>query len=195
MEILKIDNLCKKYPTFSLKNVSFSINLEEIMGFIGHNGAGKTTDLKPIMNLIHYDSGTICTLGKDMKMYELENKQRIGFSLSELNYRPNRTIKELMRVTKRLYKNFSDEKFNESCRIFNLDLNKKLEQLSSDMKVKFSVDVALSHEAELLILHKPTSGLEPISRYEVLDKCASDIAFLQKGITHYSGMKDNFVNL
>ena len=218
MEILKIDNLCKKYPTFSLKNASFSINSEEIMDFISHNGAGKTTGLKPIMNLIHYDSHTICTFGKDMKKYENENNQCIDFSLNKLNYYPNKTIKELMRITKRFYKNFSDEKFNEACRIFNLDLNKKLEQLSSGMKVKFSVAIALSHEAELLILDEPTSGLDPISRDEVLDifksivkngerailfsthitsdldKCATDIAFIHNGIIYYSGTKDNLIN-
>ena len=83
-EVLKIENLKKIYPAFSLKDVSFTVNAGEIMGFIGRNGAGKTTTLKSIMNLIHYDGGTVTVFGTDMSKNELENKQRIGFALSEI---------------------------------------------------------------------------------------------------------------
>ena len=151
-EVLKLENVNKKYPTFSLKDVSFAIEPGQIMGFIGRNGAGKTTTLKCIMNLIHFESGKISAFDKDMSENELENKQRIGFALSELNYYPNKTIRQLMSVTKKFYKNFDEQKFNEVCKLFNLDLDKKLEQLSSGMKVKYSVAIALSHHAELLIL-------------------------------------------
>lgn len=217
-EILKLENVNKKYPSFSLKDVSFSIKPGEIMGFIGRNGAGKTTTLKCIMNLLHYDSGSIQAFETDMTANELENKQRIGFALSELNYYPNRTIKQLMNVTKRFYKNFDDRKFEEVCKIFNLDVNKKLEELSSGMKVKYSVAIALSHKAELLILDEPTSGLDPVSREEVmdifreivksgerailfsthitsdLDKCASNITYIHNGRIVFTGKKKDFVN-
>ena len=162
--VLTLENVCKKYPSFSLKDVSFSVKPGEIMGFIGRNGAGKTTTLKSIMNLIHYEKGKITAFDKDMSENELENKQRIGFALSELNYYPNRTIRQLMNVTKRFYKKFDENKFNEMCKLFNLNIDKKLEELSSGMKVKYSVAVALSHKAELLILDEPTSGLDPVSR-------------------------------
>ena len=188
------------------------------MGFIGRNGAGKTTTLKCIMNLLHYESGSIQAFEKDMTANELENKQRIGFALSELNYYPNRTIKQLMNVTKRFYKNFDDKKFEEVCKVFNLDVNKKLEELSSGMKVKYSVAIALSHKAELLILDEPTSGLDPVSREEVLDifreivksgdrailfsthitsdldKCASNITYIHNGQIVFTGKKKEFVN-
>ena len=167
--VLKVEKLNKQYPTFSLKDVSFEVKPGEIMGFIGRNGAGKTTTLKSIMNLIHYESGNISAFGLDMTEHELENKQRIGFALSELNYYPNKTIRDLMNVTKRFYKNFDEQKFNEVCKLFGLDINKKLEELSSGMKVKYSVSIALSHKAELLILDEPTSGLDPVSRDEILD--------------------------
>lgn len=216
-EILTVKGLNKKYPSFSLKDVSFSVQPGEIMGFIGRNGAGKTTTLKSIMNLIHYESGVITAFGKDMTDFELENKQRIGFSLSELNYYPNRTIKNLVDVTKRFYKNFDEDKFREICRLFNLDVNKKLEELSSGMKVKYSVVIALSHKAELLILDEPTSGLDPVSRDEILDifreivkngdrsilfsthitsdldKCASGITYIHDGEIVYTGRKDDFI--
>ena len=217
-EILRLENVNKKYPSFSLKDVSFSIKPGEIMGFIGRNGAGKTTTLKCIMNLLHYESGSIQAFEKDMTANELENKQRIGFALSELNYYPNRTIKQLMNVTKRFYKNFDDKKFEEVCKVFNLDVNKKLEELSSGMKVKYSVAIALSHKAELLILDEPTSGLDPVSREEVLDifreivksgdrailfsthitsdldKCASNITYIHNGQIVFTGKKKDFVN-
>ena len=217
-EVLTLENVCKTYPSFSLKNVSFSVKPGEIMGFIGRNGAGKTTTLKSIMNLVHYEKGKITAFGSDMGENELENKQRIGFALSELNYYPNRTIRQLMNVTKRFYKNFDEKKFDEVCKLFNLNIDKKLEELSSGMKVKYSVAVALSHHAELLILDEPTSGLDPVSRDEVLDifreivksgerailfsthitsdldKCASNITYIHDGEIIYSGKKKDFVN-
>ncbi len=217
-EMLRIENLKKKYPSFSLKGVSFDIKPGQIMGFIGRNGAGKTTTLKCVMNLVHYDSGSVYAFDKDMTKNELECKQRIGFALSELNYYPNKTIRQLMNVTKRFYKQFDDHKFEEACRLFNLDVNKKLEELSSGMKVKFSVAIALSHNAELLILDEPTSGLDPVSREEILDlfrdlvkkkdrailfsthitsdldKCASDITYIHDGEIIYTGTKKGFID-
>ena len=216
--ILRVSNLNKKYPTFELKNVSFSLKPGSIMGFIGRNGAGKTTTLKAIMNLIHYESGKISAFETDMSKNELENKQRIGFALSELNYYPNKTIRQLVNVTKRFYKKFDQKKFDEACRLFNLNQDKKLEELSSGMKVKYSVAIALSHHSELLILDEPTSGLDPVSRDEILDifrqivknkdrailfsthitsdldKCASDITYIHDGEIIYSGTKNDFVN-
>lgn len=217
-EVLRLENVNKKYPTFSLKDVSFSIEPGQIMGFIGRNGAGKTTTLKCIMSLIHFESGKISAFDKDMTENELENKQRIGFALSELNYYPNKTIRQLMNVTKRFYKNFDEQKFNEVCKLFNLNIDKKLEQLSSGMKVKYSVAIALSHQAELLILDEPTSGLDPVSRDEILDifreivrsgerailfsthitsdldKCATNITYIHDGDIVYTGTKKEFVN-
>ena len=217
-DILRLENVRKTYPSFTLKDVSFSVKPGQIMGFIGRNGAGKTTTLKCIMNLIHYESGKISAFETDMSKNELENKQRIGFALSELNYYPNKTIRQLMNVTKRFYKKFDEKKFNEACRLFNLNIDKKLEELSTGMKVKYSVAIALSHHAELLILDEPTSGLDPVSRDEILDifrqivknkdrailfsthitsdldKCASDITYIHDGEIIYSGTKNDFVN-
>ena len=216
--ILSIENLNKKYPSFSLKDVSFEVKPGEIMGFIGRNGAGKTTTLKSVMNLIHYESGKITAFDLDMSENELENKQRIGFALSELNYYPNKTIRQLMNVTKKFYKNFDEQKFEEVCKLFNLNIDKKLEELSSGMKVKYSVAIALSHKAELLILDEPTSGLDPVSRDEILDifreivknkerailfsthitsdldKCATNITYIHNGEILYTGTKKDFIN-
>ena len=198
--------------------MSFEVKPGQIVGFIGRNGAGKTTTLKCIMNLVHYESGKVFAFDSDMNENELENKQRIGFALSELNYYPNKTIRQLMNVTKRFYKRFDEQKFNEACRLFNLNIDKKLEELSSGMKVKYSVAIALSHHAEILILDEPTSGLDPVSRDEILDifrqivknkdrailfsthitsdldKCASDIIYIHDGEIIYTGSKSDFIN-
>ena len=115
-DVLSVKGLCKDYPSFSLKNVSFDVKAGEIMGFIGRNGAGKTTTLKSIMNLVHYENGQITAFDTDMNENELENKQRIGFALSELNYYPNKTIRQLVNVTKRFYRNFDEKKFAEMCK-------------------------------------------------------------------------------
>lgn len=216
--MLLVNKINKKYPKFSLKDVSFEIKPGEIMGFIGRNGAGKTTTLKAIMNLIHYESGEIYAFEREMKEHELDNKQRIGFTLSELNYYPNKTIKQLVDVVSKCYKNFDMSTFDKLCELFSLDINKKLEELSSGMKVKYSLALALSHNAELLILDEPTSGLDPVSRDEILDlfkeivrdknkailfsthitsdldKCASHITYIKNGEIIFTGKKKEFID-
>ncbi|MCQ2794422.1 MAG: ABC transporter ATP-binding protein [Bacilli bacterium] len=215
---LEIDHLTKHYPKFDLTDVSFAVPQGSITGFIGRNGAGKTTTLKSIMNLLHYEQGEIKIFNERMKDNELKLKQEIAFSLSELNYYPNVTIKKLTKVTSKFYENFSYETFNKLCSRWNLDQNKKLEQLSSGMKVKYSLAVALSHNAKLLILDEPTSGLDPVSRAEItdlfidlvkdgtrsilfsthitsdLDKCADHIVYINDGKIIFTGTKDNLIN-
>ncbi len=216
--LLELNEVTKFYPSFKLDHVSFDVPNGTIVGFIGRNGAGKTTTLKGIMNLIHFDYGTVTCFEKDMKEHELDIKQDIGFSLSELNYYPNRTIAQIADVTSKFYKEFDMSKFNRLCEMFNLDKNKKLEELSSGMKVKYSLAIALSHNAKLLILDEPTSGLDPVSRNEILDifesivkkedrailfsthitsdldKVATHIVYIQKGKIVYKGTKKDFIN-
>lgn len=215
--ILEVNHVSKTYPKFKLDDVSFNIELGRIVGFIGRNGAGKTTTLKGIMNLLHFDQGEVLFNGKDMKQFESEAKQEIGFALSELNYYPNKTIKQMADVIKRFYPGYSEEKFQKLVELFNLDVKKKLQELSSGMKVKYSLALALSHDAKLLILDEPTSGLDPISRDEILDifkslvrsgersiifsthitsdldKCADDIVYIKGGVKAFEGTKAHFI--
>lgn len=216
--LLEIRNLNKKYPTFELKNVSFSVRPGTIMGFIGRNGAGKTTTLKSIMNMLHYDSGEVYIFNKEMTKNELEIKQNVAFSLSGVDFFPDKTIESIIDVTSRFYKNFSLEKFNKLCEHFGLDKKKKLCQLSNGMKMKFSLATALSHDAKLIIFDEPTSGLDPISRDELLemflnlvkkgdksilfsthitsdlDKCADEITYINNGEIKFTGNKREFIN-
>lgn len=218
MSILEIKHITKSYPSFKLDDVSFSIEEGSICGFIGRNGAGKTTTLKGIMGLIHLDEGEIHVFGHNMLDGEDDNRQDISFSLSELNYFTEVKIGKLTEVTKRFYKNWNEETYEKICKKFNLDQNKRVKELSSGMKVKYGLAVALSHKAKLLIFDEPTSGLDPVSRDEILDifksvvkdgkrsilfsthitsdleKCADHIVYIRKGKIVSSLSIDEFIN-
>lgn len=169
MNVLEIQNLCKSYKSFSLKNVGFSVKKGEIRGFIGRNGAGKTTTLKSLLGLVHPDSGSISFFGMPFSENEKEIKQRIGYAMGGTSYYKNKTIKNIVDVTKQFYAKWDDNQYKHYTSVFSLDENKKLSELSEGMKVKFHLALALSHGAELLILDEPTSGLDPVSREELLE--------------------------
>lgn len=169
MEMLSVDGLCKKYPSFELKNVSFKLEAGYIMGFVGRNGAGKTTTLKSMMNLVHRDGGAVSMFGKDFYENEISCKQRIGFMLGGMTSYPKKKLAALAYAEKRFYTEWDDNAFTRYMKEFGLDLNKRIEQLSDGMRVKFSLALALSHNASLFVLDEPTSGLDPVSRDEILD--------------------------
>lgn len=167
--ILELKNLSKHYKEFSLKNVSFSLKPGYIMGFIGPNGAGKSTTIKLIMNLIKRDSGDIKIFGKDNIKHEKEIKSRIGFVYDENFYYEDLTVNAMKGIIAPFYKNWDNNVFAKYIKEFNLPANKKIKELSKGMKVKFSLAIALSHKAELIIMDEPTAGLDPVFRRELLD--------------------------
>ena len=101
MEILKIEGLCKQYPAFSLKNVSFSMESGTVMGFIGRNGAGKTTTLKSMLRLVHPDAGHVELCGMDVATQELAVKAQIGFVTGSAAYYPRKRLGQLTAATRR----------------------------------------------------------------------------------------------
>ena len=167
--MLKVENLCKAYPSFQLKNVSFEIPEGVIVGFIGQNGAGKTTTLKCIMQSVLPDGGKITAFGMDIKENETKCKQLISFSSGAFEYYRNKKLQLIADVYKTFYDNWNQEAFNGYVAKFNLDLNKRVKELSAGMKVKFALSLAMSHDAKLFIFDEPTSGLDPIARDELLD--------------------------
>jgi len=168
MNIVEVRNVCKTYPAFRLKNVSFSLEGGKITGFIGRNGAGKTTTIKSMLNLIHTDSGEINYFGLPLSGHEMEIKQRVGYSTGTVSWYPRKTIREIVNVTKTFYPDWDEDAYRRYMTLFGLDENKKPIELSEGMKVKFNLLLALSHRAEVLILDEPTSGLDPFSRDELL---------------------------
>jgi ABC-2 type transport system ATP-binding protein len=152
-----------------LKDVSFTLEKGYIMGFIGRNGAGKTTTLKTMLNFVHADSGTVSILGKDYSANELACKQKIGLMLGGIFYYSRHKLKTIASVVRRFYHEWDDVAYEGFLKRFGLNPDKKVEELSSGMKVKFALAMALSHHAQLLILDEPTSGLDPVSRDDILE--------------------------
>ncbi|NLY84991.1 MAG: ABC transporter ATP-binding protein [Tissierellia bacterium] len=167
--MLEVRNLTKKFEKFSLDNISFKLEPGYIMGFIGPNGAGKSTTIKLIMNLLKKDSGEIKVFGMDNVKYEKEIKQRIGFVYEEPYYYENLTLRQMKNIIAPFYTEWDDKQFTKYIGDFGLDLDKKIKELSKGMKTKFSLALALSHNADLIIMDEPTSGLDPVFRREILD--------------------------
>lgn len=168
-ETIELKNVTKSFGDFRLNNLSFTVKKGFITGFIGPNGSGKTSTIKLIMNLLKKDAGQINVFGMDPEKHEKEVKQRIGFVYSENYFFEERTIEEIKNFVSLSYKNWDDVLFAQYATKFQLPRNKKIKTLSTGMKMKFSLALALSHHADLLILDEPTSGLDPVIRMEVLD--------------------------
>ncbi|WP_096438286.1 ABC transporter ATP-binding protein [Alteribacter populi] len=166
---IKLENVSKQYKQFSLNNISFPVKKGFVTGFIGPNGAGKTSTIKMIMNLIHMDSGRIELFGLDHKENERAVKERIGFVYAENHFYDHLTIDKMKKIVAAFYMDWDDALFYEIARQFDLPLKRKIKQLSSGMKMKFSLAIALAHHADLIIMDEPTSGLDPIFRSEILN--------------------------
>lgn len=217
MSILTVKNLSKTYPKFHLNHVSFTLERGYIMGFIGRNGAGKTTTLKSMMGLVHPDTSEVFLDDLDCSSHEFECKQRIGFVLGGVDYYIKKKLKTITDVTKRFYKNWDHVAYEGYLKRFELDPEKRIDELSAGMRVKYSLALALSHHAELLILDEPTSGLDPVSRDDLLDlfqeliqdgdksilfsthitsdleRCADYITYIKDGNILFSEDKETFL--
>ncbi|OXS57349.1 ABC transporter ATP-binding protein [Cohnella sp. CIP 111063] len=217
MLALDIRGVNKKYQAFQLKDVSFQLEKGYIMGFIGANGAGKTTTIKSILNMVHIDSGEVRIMGKNMAEHEIDLKQEIGCAFGGIDFYTRSKVKTLTDVIKKFYTKWDDTTYRHYLRRFKLDENKKIAELSTGMKVKYGLALALSHGAKLLILDEPTSGLDPVARDDLLDvfqelvsdgevsilfsthitsdleKCADFITFIENGQIVNSAEKNEFV--
>ena len=216
MKIVEIKKICKTYPEFRLKDVSFSLEGGKITGFIGRNGAGKTTTIKSMLNLIHNDSGEISYFGLPLYENETEIKQRIGYSTGTISWYQRKAIGDIVKITKEFYPTWDEEAYQKYMKLFKLDEKKKPIELSEGMKVKFNLLLALSHKAEVLILDEPTSGLDPFSRDELLEvfttlkehgvtilfsthitsdleRCADNIVYISRGEIKADCSKNDFL--
>ena len=216
MDVLEVKGLCKTYPAFTLDHVSFHVGRGRICGFIGRNGAGKSTTLGSLTGLVHPDAGEARFFGMELRGNETAVKRKTGFVSSGVNYYPNRKLRTITSVTRAFYPDWDEAAYEQYMKLFHLDEAKTPAQLSAGMKVKYALALALSHRAELLILDEPTSGLDPVSRDELLDifmqlssegksilfsthitsdldKCADDIVYIQRGRILAEETLDDFV--
>ena len=169
MSILEVKNLRKEYPSFLLDDISFSLREGQITGFIGRNGAGKSTTLKSVLGFCHPDGGDISFFDQPFGEKEMEIKERIGYISGGFEFYPNKKLKAITAVARSFYHHWDDAEYRRCLAMFALDENKTPAKLSAGMKVKYALTLALSHHAELLILDEPTSGLDPVSRDELME--------------------------
>lgn len=216
MNVLEVQGLTKRYPAFTLDGVSFAVPEGAVMGFIGRNGAGKSTTLKSILGMVHPDGGAVRVFGMDYGENERAIRRELGVVLGGIDFYPKKKIRVITDVTRRFYDNWDQGKYDHYAELFAIDPEKRVDQLSSGMKVKYMIALALSHNARLLLLDEPTSGLDPVSRDELtellgrivadgtrsvlfsthitsdLEKCASHIAFIKDGRMQYTGALEDF---
>lgn len=166
--MIEISNIKKNYQNFRLE-CSLNIAPGRITGIIGANGAGKSTLFKAILGLINLDEGQIKIFGKDSRKLDVHDKEKLGVVLAESGFSEYLKVKALVPILKNMYPDFAKDMFLNKCNNFNIPLNKMIKDLSTGTKAKLKVIVAISHNAEILILDEPTAGLDVITRNEVLD--------------------------
>ena len=170
MKAIKVDKLNKHYGEFhALKDVSFEISQGEVFGFIGPNGAGKSTTIRSLLGLIQTSSGSAHILNHDIHQEGKLIRSKIGYLPSEVHYYDEMNSKELLEYSANFYNNADTSKIEELAAYFELDLNKKINDLSFGNKKKCAIIQCFLHNPELLILDEPTSGLDPLMQNRFFD--------------------------
>lgn len=169
--ILSLKNVNKKYEksNFAIKDISFSVPEGSIVGFIGENGAGKSTTMNCILNVIRRDSGNIEIFGREMTDDDIDIRESIGVVYDSNNFPEHLTAKQLADILGRIYSKWDNSCFEQYLKCFGLAESQKIKTYSRGMSMKLAIAVALSHDSKLLILDEATSGLDPIMRDEILD--------------------------
>lgn len=169
--ILEVKNLSKRYAKsgFALKNVSFNVPYGSIVGFIGENGAGKTTAISCILNVLFKDSGTIKILGSEMTDGDSALREELGAVFDAGSFPDQLDARKLSSIMQGIYTKWDQNLFTDYLNQFQIPADKKISAFSRGMLMKLSIAAALSHRPKLLILDEATSGLDPIVRDEILD--------------------------
>ena len=214
-DAIKIKNLSKSFGNFRLGPLNLEVKKGTITGFIGENGAGKTTAIKLILDVIARDGGGIEIFGKDIKDLSVDEKYKLGFVYDDLFLPGSMKVDEIEKMHSLLYGDCWEKGiFYEFIDNFDLPINIPINTFSRGMKMKLGLALAMSHGAEILILDEPTSGLDPVVRDDFLDilldfiqdeehtvlisshilsdleKIADYIAFIHKGELIFNEEKD-----
>ena len=215
---IEIKGITKRYDGFTLDNLSFNVPKGSIMGFVGQNGAGKSTTINTILNIIKPDDGEIKIFGLDHIKDEIEIKKSISAVFDELPFHEELNAKQLNTVLGNIFPQWSKETFQSYLDKFALPSKKKFAKFSKGMKMKVQIAAALSHNAKLLIMDEATTGLDPVVRNEILDifleflqdedhsilmsshitsdleKIADSVTFIDKGKLLLTGYKDDILS-
>lgn len=168
--MLTIKYLEKSYNNFKLDDISFSLRKGKITSFIGNNGAGKTTTLKCVLGLVPYDSGKISIDGITLAQNEQEYKNKIGIVFDSGCFYDEFTLEAMKSIIAGAYGNWDESIYFGYMERFGLSRTQQISTLSKGMKMKYSLALALSHHADLLILDEPSSGLDPKTRQFFCDE-------------------------
>ena len=166
---LEIKNLTKRYAGFTLDRVNLELPAGCIMGLIGENGAGKSTIIKLILDLVRRDEGEIRVLGEELTTENTELKEYIGVVMDECNFPEQMTRRNVGKMMAKCYRTWDQARFDALAEAFHLPQEKSVKDYSRGMKMKLSIAAALAHDSKILILDEATSGLDPIVRDEILD--------------------------
>ncbi|MBL4953235.1 ABC transporter ATP-binding protein [Neobacillus sp. OS1-32] len=170
MNVIELNNLTKTYgKARGISNISFTVEEGEIFGFIGPNGAGKSTTIRTMLSLIYPTSGSATIFGKDSVKFAPEIKKEIGYLPSEVFYYDNMKVKDLLKYSGSFYKKDCSQRIKQLAELLDLDLNKKIDDLSFGNKKKVGIVQGLLHEPKLIILDEPTSGLDPLMQQKFFD--------------------------
>lgn len=216
---LEIKNLSKEFPQFYLKDINFTLPKGYIMGLIGQNGAGKTTIIKLILNMLKRETGEIKVLGFDNILDEKNIKSNLGIVFDYSYFSDDWKVSEVEKAISIFYENWNSEKFSNLLKKFNIGASKKVKELSRGMQMKLMLACAFSYDSKLLILDEPTSGLDPVARDELLDilleyiedgehsvlfsthitkdleRVADYITYINNGQVFFTGEKEEFINM
>jgi ABC-2 type transport system ATP-binding protein len=166
----------KKYPHFLLDNISLELPAGSILGFIGANGAGKSTTIRILMGLVRQDSGAVEVLGHSMPADQVAAKQKIGFVSEDMRLYSATTLAWHMNFMASIYPDWNQAYADKLVQRFDLKPQQKIKGLSHGQRVKAALLLALAHQPRLLVLDEPTTGLDPVARREVLAELMAVLA-------------------
>ena len=170
MKIIEINKLTKYYGKHKgIEDVSFHVEEGEIFGFIGPNGAGKSTTIRTLLSLIYPTSGSATIFGKDCIKFGDEIRKQIGYLPSEVFYYENMKVIDVLKYSASFYENVDMSRIEKLSAAMDLDLNKRIDDLSYGNKKKVGIVQGLLHEPKLIILDEPTSGLDPLMQQKFFD--------------------------
>ena len=166
--ILEVKNLTKHYDGFTLDHVSFQVPGGCIMGLVGENGAGKSTTIKAILDLVHKDEGNVTFWGRELSDSS-DLKEDIGVVFDGISFYETLTPVQVGRILGAAYRRWDDRLYKQYLERFSIPKENEIKGLSKGMKAKLSIAAALSHRPKFLIMDEATSGLDPVMRDDMLD--------------------------
>ena len=172
---IEIRGLCKDYGDFKLDHVDLTLPGGAILGLIGENGAGKSTTIKAILNLIRRDGGSVKVFGREVTESDPAFKEEVGVVLDDAPFHNMLRAPQVGRILSGVYRRWDQGLFDRYLDRFQLPRDKKIQEFSKGMKMKLSIAAALAHRPRLLVLDEATAGLDPVVRSELLDEFLSFI--------------------